>query len=75
MNLPTRRFQALSTANPVIVESDCRFDGPDGEYLGRAVDILQTLDDQIVEPTQCCSSYWDSATIARQIDEAPMIRW
>jgi ketosteroid isomerase-like protein len=69
------QFRVLSPANPVIVESECRFNTKEGEYLWRAVDIVQTVDDQIVEITQYCTGCWDPATVARQADEAPMVRW
>lgn len=69
------QFRVRSDANPVIVESESRIDGDGGESLWRTVDIVQTVDDQIVELTQYCSGVWDPATVARQADEAPMVRW
>lgn len=77
-HLPLVRCTQLrvhSTANPVIVESECRFDGEDGEYLWRAVDVVTIADDQIAEMTQYCSGCWDPETITRNAAEAPMIRW
>ena len=76
--LPTvscTQFRLHAEANPIIVESESRFDGPDGQYLWRAVDIVHVEDGRIVSLTQYCSGCWDPATIARQAAEAPMIRW
>ncbi|MEO6712040.1 MAG: hypothetical protein ABIM89_01270 [Mycobacteriales bacterium] len=69
------QFRVRSAGNPVVVESESRYDGDDGEYLWRTVDIVQTLDNEIVELTQYCSGVWDPATVARQAVEAPMVRW
>jgi ketosteroid isomerase-like protein len=64
-----------STANPVVVETECRFDGEGREYLWRAVDVVETDGDHITRITQYCSGCWDPDTIARNAAEAPMIRW
>lgn len=76
--MPTVRctqFRIVSASNPVVVESECRFDSNAGEFLWRAVDIIQTEGDAITAVTQYCSGCWDPATIARQAAEAPMLRW
>ena len=52
-----------------------RFDGDDGEYLWRAVDIFRIDGDTVTEHTQYCTGCWSPDQIARQTAEAPMVRW
>ena len=74
-NLRCTQLREVVTDDAVIVESECRFDGADGEYLWRAVDLLRIVGDEIVEHTQYCSGVWSPSDIARQAVEAPMVRW
>ena len=74
-NLHTVGHQVHHTDSGVIIEEEMRFDGEDGEYLWRAVDIVRTEGDRVAEITQYCTGCWDPATIARQANEAPMVRW
>jgi ketosteroid isomerase-like protein len=69
------QLREVVTDDAIIVENECRFDGPDGEQLWRAVDLLRIVGDEIVEHTQYCSGCWSPADIARQTAEAPMVRW
>jgi predicted SnoaL-like aldol condensation-catalyzing enzyme len=74
-NLHCTQLRELVTDDAVAVESECRFDGPDGEYLWRCVDLVRIVADEIVEHAQYCTGYWGPADIARQAREAPMVRW
>jgi len=74
-NLRCTQSRSIATADIVIVESECHFDGDDGEYLWRCVDILALADGQISRHTQYCTGCWTPADIARQAAEAPMVRW
>ena len=69
------QFRVLSTAGPLIIESECRFDSDGGEYLWRCVDIVHVVDDQIVVLRQYCTGCWDPATSARPAEDAPLVRW
>jgi ketosteroid isomerase-like protein len=74
-NLHCTQSRDLVTDDAVAVESECRFDGPDGEYLWRCVDLVRIVAGEIVEHAQYCTGCWSPADIARQADEAPMVRW
>ena len=69
------QLREFVTDDAIIVENECRFDGPDGESLWRAVDVLGIVGDEIVEHTQYCTGYWTPADIARHSSEAPPVRW
>jgi ketosteroid isomerase-like protein len=74
-NLRGTYISAVSTEDTVMVESECRFDGDDGEYLWRCVDIFALAGDRITRHTQYCTGCWTPADIARQAVEAPMVAW
>ena len=74
-NLHTTKHRAFRTDHGVIIEEEMRFDGDDGEYLWRAVDIFHVDGALVVEHTQYCTGCWPPDQIARQTDEAPMVRW
>ncbi len=74
-NLRCTQMRELVTDDAVAVESECRFDGPDGEYLWRCVDLVRVVAGEIVEHTQYCTGCWPPDQIARQATEAPMVRW
>jgi hypothetical protein len=74
-NLHATRHDAFRTDRGVIIEEEMRFDGDGGEYLWRAVDIFHVDGDRVVEHVQYCTGCWPPAEIARQADEAPMLRW
>lgn len=59
----------------VIIEEEMRFDGEDGEYLWRAVDIFHIADAAVTEHVQYCTGCWPPDQIARQAQQAPMVRW
>jgi hypothetical protein len=74
-NLHCTQVRPIVTDSAVVVENEWRFDGADGEYLWRAVDVVRIAGEEIVEHTQYCSGPWSPADIARQAAEAPMVRW
>jgi hypothetical protein len=74
-NLHLVGLQVHTTPGGVIIEEEMRFDGDDGEYLWRAVDIFRIDGEQVVEHTQYCTGCWPPDQIKRQADEAPMVRW
>jgi ketosteroid isomerase-like protein len=74
-NLRCTQCAAANNDDTVMVESECRFDGDDGEYLWRCVDIFSIDSGQITRHTQYCTGCWTPSDIARQIAEAPMVRW
>lgn len=74
-NLHTTQHRVLLTDDGVIIEEEMRFDGDDGEYLWRAVDIFHVDGDAVIEHSQYCTGCWAPDQIARQGDEAPMVRW
>ena len=74
-NLHTTHHRVFRTTDGVIIEEEMRFDGDDGEYLWRAVDIFHVDSTSVVEHVQYCTGCWPPDQIARQIDEAPMVRW
>jgi len=74
-NLRTTQHHVYRTDDGVIIEEEMHFDGDDGEYLWRAVDIFRVDGDLVVEHTQYCTGCWTPEQIARQNDEAPMVRW
>jgi ketosteroid isomerase-like protein len=74
-NLHLVSQQVHHTDNGVIIEEEMRFDGNDGEYLWRAVDIFRIDGDTVTDHTQYCTGCWSPDQIARQIHEAPMVRW
>src|SRR5438105_1907298 len=59
----------------VIIEEEMRLDGDDGEYLWRAVDIFRIDGEAVTEHSQYCTGCWPPDQIARQAQEAPMVRW
>jgi ketosteroid isomerase-like protein len=74
-NLRCTHSRSAVTSDTVTVESECRFDGEDGEYLWRCVDIFIVADNAIARHTQYCTGCWTPADIARQAAEAPMVDW
>jgi hypothetical protein len=74
-NLHCTQLRELVTEDAIAVESECRFDGPDGEYLWRCIDIVRIVGDEIVEHTQYCTGCWSPGDVERQSIEAPMVRW
>src|SRR5258708_6780956 len=54
-NVRCTQLRELALDDAIIVESECRFDGPDGQYAWRAVDLLRIVSDEVVEHTQYCS--------------------
>jgi SnoaL-like domain len=74
-NLHLVSQQVHRTDDGVIIEEEMRFDGSDGEYLWRAVDIFRVDGDTVTEHTQYCTGCWPPDQIARQAVEAPMVRW
>jgi predicted SnoaL-like aldol condensation-catalyzing enzyme len=63
------------TDTGLIIEEEMRFDGDDGEYLWRAVDIFRIDEDTVTEHAQYCTGCWTPEQIDRQATEAPMVRW
>ena len=59
----------------VIIEEEMRFDGDDGEYLWRAIDIFHVAGEVVTRHSQYCTGCWTPGQIARQSQEAPMVRW
>lgn len=74
-DLHTTQHRVFSTDAGVIIEEEMRFDGEDGEYLWRAVDIFVIDGGTVTEHTQYCTGCWPPDQIARQAAEAPMVRW
>lgn len=74
-NLHTTQHRAFRTDGAVIIEEEMRFDGDDGEYLWRAIDIFHIDGNTVTEHGQYCTGCWTPDQIARQSDEAPMVRW
>jgi ketosteroid isomerase-like protein len=74
-NLHTPQHRVFAIDHGVIIEEEMRFDGDGGEYMWRAVDIFQIHSGTVTEHTQYCTGCWSPDQIARQIDEAPMVRW
>jgi ketosteroid isomerase-like protein len=74
-NLHLTSLQVQPTRDGVIVEEEMRFDGDDGEYLWRAVDLFRIDADTVVEHVQYCTGCWTPEQLARQAHEAPMVRW
>ena len=74
-NLRTPQHRVFAIDDGVIIEEEMRFDGEDGEYLWRAVDIFRIDGDTVTEHTQYCTGCWSPAQLSRQIVEAPMVRW
>jgi hypothetical protein len=74
-NLRCTQLRALATDDAVVVESECRFDGPDGECMWRCVDLVRIVAGEIVEHVEYCTGCWGPDDIARQARDAPMVRW
>ena len=74
-NLRLVTHQVHRADDAVLIEEEMRFDGDDGEYLWRAVDIFHIDGDTVTEHVQYCTGCWTPDQIARQADEAPMVRW
>jgi ketosteroid isomerase-like protein len=74
-DLHTTQHHVIVTDDGVVVEEEMRFDGDDGEYLWRAVDIFRIDGDTVTEHIQYCTGCWPPDQVARQSDEAPMVRW
>jgi hypothetical protein len=74
-NLRATGHQVFRTDDGVIIEEEMRFDGEGGEHLWRAVDIFRIDGERVVEHIQYCTGPWSPERIARQADEAPMVRW
>jgi ketosteroid isomerase-like protein len=73
--LRTTQLNVHDTPAGLIVEEEMRFDGDDGEYLWRAVDIFRIDGDHVTRHIQYCTGCWPPDQIARQADEAPMVQW
>jgi ketosteroid isomerase-like protein len=73
--LRTTQHRVFRTESGVIIEEEMHFDGEDGEYLWRAVDIFVIDGDTVTEHTEYCTGCWVPGQIARQAAEAPMVRW
>ena len=65
--------RTVVAADTVVVESEFRFDGEDGEHLWRAVDWFDVANDKIERHTQYCTGIWSPNQIARHAREAPML--
>lgn len=74
-NLHTTHLAVHPIAAGLVVEEEMRFDSDDGEYLWRAVDIFHLDQDRITQHIEYCTGCWPPSQIARQADEAPMVRW
>ena len=74
-NLHTTQHRVYPIDDGLIIEEEMRFDGEDGEYLWRAIDIFHVDGDQVTEHQQYCTGCWPPDQIARQGREAPMVRW
>lgn len=74
-NLRTVGHEIHHTDSGVIIEEEMRFDGDDGEYLWRAIDVFRIDGDLVTEHRQYCTGCWTPDDIARQAQEAPMVRW
>jgi len=74
-NLRLVDHQVHRTDDVVIIEEEMRFDGADGEYLWRAVDIFHMDRGVVTKHVQYCTGCWPPTQIARQAQEAPMVRW
>lgn len=77
LDLPGRRvtrLHAVPTADGVLVETEARLARDGEQSLWRAQHRFRTAGDEIVEHVVYCTGHWDSATIARQALEAPMVR-
>jgi predicted SnoaL-like aldol condensation-catalyzing enzyme len=74
-NLRTTQHHVFRTDDGIVIEEEMHFDGDDGEYLWRAVDIFHVDGDQVVEHVQYCTGCWPPDQVARQAAEAPMVRW
>jgi ketosteroid isomerase-like protein len=74
-NLRVTNHQIYRTEDGVIIEEEMRFDGDDGEYLWRAVDIFRIDGNTVTEHIQYCTGCWPPEQIKRQAEEAPMVRW
>jgi len=74
-NLRTSQHRVFRTDDGVIIEEEMHFDGDDGEYLWRAVDIFRLDGNTVTEHTEYCTGCWPPDQITRQADEAPMVRW
>jgi predicted SnoaL-like aldol condensation-catalyzing enzyme len=74
-NLHLVNIDVYRTSDGVIIEEEMRFDGDDGEYLWRAVDIFRIDAESVVEHTEYCTGCWPPDQIKRQAQEAPMVRW
>ncbi len=74
-NLHLVSQQVHRTDSGVVIEEEMRFDGDEGEYLWRAVDIFLIDSDTVTEHIQYCTGCWPPGQIARQAQEAPMVRW
>lgn len=74
-NLHLVSHQVYRSNDVVIIEEEMRFDGDDGEYLWRAVDIFRIDGNAVIEHTQYCTGCWPPDQIRRHADEAPMVRW
>lgn len=74
---PGRRVawhQRTDTAAGVLLEVEAwaPLDGEERKW--HELNHFRTADGQVVEVVQYCSGIWDAATIARQKDEAPIVR-
>jgi ketosteroid isomerase-like protein len=74
-NLRTTQHAVHHAGDRLIVEEEMRFDGDDGEYLWRAIDLFRIDGDAVSEHAQYCTGCWTPDDIARQAAEAPMVRW
>lgn len=67
--------RVTATESLIVLEWEVHADGDDGEHLCREVDLFHLEDGRVAHHVIFCTGMWDPATIARQRDEAPMVRW
>ena len=75
VNLRSTQLRVHRADDTLVVEEEMRFDGDGGEHLWRAVELFRLDGEHVAEHTQYCTGVWAPADIARQADEAPMVRW
>jgi ketosteroid isomerase-like protein len=74
-NVRTVWVRATGTIDTVILEYELRWDGDGGESMSRAVCVFRLVDGRIVEHTEYCCGAWSPGDLAKNIAEAPIIRW
>ena len=74
-NVRTTQTRVHRAGQTLVIEEEMRFDDEGGEHLWRAVDVFRLDGETVAEHAQYCTGVWTPELIARQADEAPMIRW